>query len=47
MESEHSENDRDYEARTVAEEETVCNQPSANKVSGRSIILLKRVDLKI
>lgn len=38
---EHAENDRVDEAGSVHEEKTFCNQPSSNKIFGRSIIFLK------
>lgn len=44
MESEYTENDRTDEAGTVDEKETVCNQSSSDKVSGRSIVFLKDTD---
>ncbi len=44
MESEHIENDRNHEAGIVSEKEAFCDQPSANTVSGRSIIFLKDMD---
>lgn len=43
MEPEHIKNDRVDEARVVHEEKTIRNQPSSDKISGRSIIFLKQV----
>jgi len=43
MELEHIKNDRVDEARVVHEEKTIRNQPSSDKIFGRSIIFLKQV----
>lgn len=42
MESEHTENDRDTQTRTIDEKETVCNRFASNSVFGESIIILKK-----